>query len=175
MKCWLNFPVRHLVKIDWKIRSFAPDDAPAFAALNRRWIDEMFGIEEQDQHQLDQPEKTIIEPGGYIAIADANGWIVGTGAILPAAHPPNDGHGWMEVVKMATDPSAQGQRIGSAVLDRLIAVAQDQGARRIWLATHDSLQTATDLYRRRGFVELATDDTLETPYVRCNLQMVLTL
>ena len=101
----------------WTIRPFAPADAPAFAALNRRWIEEMFGMEEKDERQLGHPKDAILDPGGYIAVAERNGWIMGTGAILPAANPPDDGRKWMEVVKMATDPSIQGRGIGGAVLD----------------------------------------------------------
>lgn len=164
-----------MTKIDWTLREFAPSDAPAFAALNRRWIDEMFGMEEMDRHQLDQPELSILNPGGYIAVADASGWVVGTGAILPAALAPDDGRTWMEIVKMATDPSAQGNGIGAAVLDRLIEVAAERGATSVWLETNDKLQAATALYERKGFTALASDDLWQTPYARCNLQMVLTL
>jgi len=161
--------------LDWKLREFTAKDGPAFAALNRRWIDEMFGMEEQDARQLDYPQKTIIEPGGYIAVADVNGWVVGTGAIIPASHAPDDGKTWMEVIKMATDPSAQGHGIGAAVLDRLIEVARDRGADAVWLETNDKLEAATALYKRKGFRALGADEIWQTPYARCNLQMVLTL
>jgi len=170
-----NFRELLLAKIDWRLREFDPQDAPAFAALNRRWIDEMFGMEEKDRHQLDQPQQTILDPGGFIAVADANGWVVGTGAILPAALAPDDGKSWMEIIKMATDPSAQGQGIGAAVLDRLIEIANERGATNIWLETNDKLEAATALYKRKGFTTLADDRLWQTPYTRCNLQMVLVL
>ena len=164
-----------MAKIDWQLRDFQLADAPAFAALNRRWIDEMFGMEEKDRRQLEHPKNAILDPGGYIAVADASGWVVGTGAILPAHDAPDDGHSWMEVVKMATDPSAQGQGIGSAVLDRLVEEAQTRGSDRIWLETNRQLEAATAIYERKGFVALADDEVWETPYDRCNLQMVLKL
>lgn len=162
-------------KLNWTIRDFQSSDAPAFAALNRRWIDEMFAMEEKDERQLDQPQATVIDPGGYIAIADTNGWVVGTGAIIPPTHAPDDGETWMEVIKMATDPSAQGQGIGSAILDRLIETAGARGATRVWLETNDKLQAATALYQRKGFVALSSEEMWETPYARCNLQMALKL
>ena len=46
----------------WTIRPFAPADAPAFAALNRRWIEEMFGMEEKDVRQLEHPKDAILDP-----------------------------------------------------------------------------------------------------------------
>lgn len=164
-----------MAALDWHIREFGPADAPAFAALNRHWIEEMFGMEEKDHRQLDQPQQTILAPGGYIAVADAKGWVVGTGAILPADHAPDDGESWMEIVKMATEPSAQGQGIGAAVLDTLIKVAGQRGATRVWLESNDQLRAATALYERKGFIPLAPEDAWQTPYTRCNLQMVLAL
>ncbi|QUL38716.1 GNAT family N-acetyltransferase [Erythrobacter sp. JK5] len=164
-----------MAKIDWQLREFRASDAPAFAALNRRWIDEMFGMEEKDRRQLEHPQIAILDPGGYIAVADAHGWVVGTGAFLPAAHAPDDGHRWMEIVKMATEPSAQGQGIGAAVLDRLVDEAKARGADRIWLETNRKLEAATALYERKGFVSLGDDEFWDTPYDRCNLQMTLEL
>ncbi|MFL0356607.1 GNAT family N-acetyltransferase [Erythrobacter sp. GH1-10] len=164
-----------MAALDWQIRDFTPRDAPAFASLNRAWIEEMFGMEDKDRRQLEHPVKTIIEPGGYIAVADAKGWVVGTGAVLPAAFAPDDGNTWMEIVKMATEPSAQGQGIGAAVLDRLVDVARDRGANRIWLETNSQLEAATALYEKKGFVALSDAENWDTPYLRCNLQMAMEL
>lgn len=157
---------------NWTIRSFQMADAPAFAALNRRWIEEMFGMEEKDVRQLEHPKNSILDAGGYIAIAESNGWVMGTGAILPAVGAPEDGRKWMEVVKMATDPSTQGRGIGAAVLDDLLRFARDEGADAVWLETNAQLEAATALYEKRGFNKLEGEDVWPSPYDRCNLQMV---
>ena len=162
-------------KIDWKIRPFKPSDAPGFAALNRRWIEEMFSLEESDARQLNNPKAAILDAGGFIAIADANGWVVGTGAILPAVHAPSDGRTWMEVIKMGTDPSAQGQGIANAILERLLDYAREQNADAVWLETNKKLEAATALYMKHGFVALRDKDCWDTPYDRCNLQMTMVL
>lgn len=164
-----------MAKLDWHIRDFTARDAPAFAALNRRWIEEMFGMAEKDTRQLQHPQNSILDPGGYIAIADANGWVVGTGAIIPAAFAPDDGKCWMEIIKMATEPSAQGQGIGAAVLDRLLQFARQNGADRVWLETNSKLEAASALYQRNGFVALPKDEEWDTPYLTCDVQMVLDL
>ncbi len=161
--------------LDWHIRDFTPHDAPAFAALNRRWIEEMFGMEEKDIRHLQHPQVSILDPGGYIAIADAKGWVVGTGAIIPAAFAPDDGKSWLEIIKMATEPSAQGQGIGAAVLDRLLQYARDCKADCVWLETNSKLEAATALYQRQGFVTLDKSEQWDTPYLTCDLQMVLEL
>ena len=123
---------------------------------------------------LEAPEAAIIAPGGYIAIAEQDGRAIGTGAlILPS---PEPGRPRMaELVKMATDPAAQGQGVGSAVIDHLIAITQQAGVQTIWLETNDRLKAATALYRRKGFRALGPDEEHPTPYSRCNLQMVLEL
>ncbi len=156
---------------DWTVRPFKPADAPAFAALNRRWIEEMFGMEEKDVRQLEHPKDAILDPGGFIAVAESNGWIMGTGAILPAANAPDDGRKWMEVVKMATDVATQGRGIGSAVLTQLLDFAREQHADAVWLETNAKLEAATALYEKFGFKKLEGDDAWPSPYDRCNLQM----
>ena len=161
-----------MTKDNWQVRPFVPADAPAFAALNRRWIEEMFGMEEKDVRQLEHPKDAILDPGGFIAVADANGWVMGTGAILPAANAPDDGRKWMEVIKMATDVSTQGRGIGSAVLESLLDFARDQGADAVWLETNQKLEAATALYEKFGFKKLESDEVWPTPYDRCNLQMI---
>ncbi len=162
-------------KLDYSIRAFEPRDAAAFAGLNRRWIDALFEIEEKDRFQLENPQSAILDKGGYIAIAEANGWIIGTGAILPAAHAPDDGKNWYEIVKMSTDIAAQRMGIGSAILTKLIDYAKNHGGDAIWLETNDRLEAATLLYRKTGFSDLKPDEAWQTPYERCNLQMVMQL
>lgn len=172
---WFGLKGRHLADSDVFVRAFKACDADAFASLNLRWIKEYFGVEGEDQRVLTDPNAAIIEPGGYIAIAEIDGAIVGTGAIKHPADPSNHGEGWMELVKMATDPAAQGKGVGMAVLQHLIEQARRGGATHLWLETNDRLQAATRLYARAGFQPLSDEETHPTPYSRCNLQMVLEL
>lgn len=157
------------------VRSFRQGDEAAFAALNFRWIDELFGAEEEDRRLLENPQAMILDRGGYIAIAENEGSVVGTGALLIASHPPRGGDQWGEIVKMATDPNAQGKGVGGAVIDHLIKQARAKEMAGLWLETNDRLKAATALYERKGFERLSAGELWETPYARCNLQMVLRL
>jgi len=157
------------------LRAFRPDDAAAFASLNTRWIEEYFGIEEEDQRVLSDPQSAIIATGGYIAMAEIDGKIVGTGALKTPKQPPAGKLKWLELVKMATDPDAQGQGVGKAVLEHLVQIARDEGAHRIWLETNDRLAAATRLYERTGFRALTAQEERPTPFSRCDLQMMLEL
>ena len=88
---------------------------------------------------------------------------------------PPDGRKWLEVVKMATDPDAQGHGLGGAIMDYLIDCALQAGAAALWLETNDKLAAATRLYERKGFKRLTDAEQWPTPYERCNLQMALEL
>jgi len=153
------------------IRPFQPDDAAIFVRLNQRWIEAYFGMEEEDRRVLSSPKEAIIDQGGYIAMALLGDEVVGTGALMMSVGHP----GVMELVKMATDPNAQGRGVASAVIDHLVPVARGKHAGQIWLETNDKLKAATALYKRKGFRALEAEELHPTPYSRCNLQMVLDL
>lgn len=153
-------------------RPFEDRDAKAFASLNLAWIEQNFCVEDSDRAQLLEARKNIIDQGGYIVVAELDGEIVGTGALVSPHYVPDDGHCWMEIIKMATSPKAQGRGIGGVVIDKLIDRARALGADRIWLETNDALGPAVRLYERKGFRALSEHELWETPYARCNLQMV---
>jgi GNAT superfamily N-acetyltransferase len=159
----------------FKIRSFREGDQRHFAALNLRWITELVGAEPEDLRQLEEPRRTILDPGGYIAIGEREGEVVATGALIPALHPPDDALNWGEIVKMAAAPEVQGLGLGGAILDHLVTVARDKGFDGLWLETNSRLTNARALYGKRAFEPLASSEQWDPPYSRCNLQMVLRL
>jgi GNAT superfamily N-acetyltransferase len=155
-----------------KVRPYRDTDAAAFRDLNLRWIRDFFGVEESDSNQLNDPRATILDPGGTIAIAEWQGDVVGCGALVPPHHQPGDGLEWLELVKMATDPTAQGMGVASAMLEFLFDWASKRGCNAIWLETNDILSAAKRLYEAHGFRRLECEELWPTPYERCNLQMV---
>ncbi|MEM1051606.1 MAG: GNAT family N-acetyltransferase [Pseudomonadota bacterium] len=154
------------------IREFEPGDAAAFAALNQRWIEDLFDIEESDSKQLGDPQGAIISAGGAIVMALEEGQAIGTGAVVPAHHAP-DSRKWWEIIKMATDPAAQGKGVGKMVLNRLILIARERGADALWLETNDALGSAVRLYESVGFRKLTCEELWPSPYGRCNVQMTM--
>lgn len=156
-------------------RRYRQEDRQAFIDLNRDWIEEYFVLEDSDRQQLEELEASILGKGGQIIIALLDDMVVGTGAILPPHHDPQDGRQWLEVIKMAAQKDMRGQGIGRAVLDALIAEGTAMGADAIWLETNAELKAAIRLYERRGFQHLSADHLWPTPYARCNVQMVLEL
>lgn len=156
-------------------RLYQTADRQDFIDLNRDWIEEYFVMEDSDREQLEELEASILGKGGRIVVAETDGLVVGTGAILPPHHDPGDGRNWLEIVKMAARKDLRGRGIGQAVMDALIAQAREMGADAIWLETNAGLTAAVRLYERSGFRHLGASELWPTPYARCNVQMVLLL
>jgi GNAT superfamily N-acetyltransferase len=49
-------------------RPFVPGDEAAFSDLNQAWIEPLFGMEPKDYEVLSDPNKNILQKGGYIFI-----------------------------------------------------------------------------------------------------------
>ncbi len=149
-----------------KIVPFAPPFGRAFKELNEEWITRYFALEPADRKVLDAPEANIIASGGHILIALMGTDVVGTCALLKV-----DAESF-ELAKMAVAPRAQGTGIGRQLGEAAIALARDQGARRLYLESNTKLESAIALYRRLGFAERPARCS---SYTRCNIHMELAL
>jgi GNAT superfamily N-acetyltransferase/DNA-binding MarR family transcriptional regulator len=94
------------------------------------------------------PEE-LTPPAGYCVIARLRGLPIGCGALkLHGAAPA-------ELKKMWVDPSSRGLGVGRRLLERLEALARENGVRVLHLETNRTLKEAIELYRRAGFAEVA--------------------
>jgi putative acetyltransferase len=152
------------------VRGFRSDDANAFRDLNLAWVEAYFTVEAEDRAQLEDPQTHILDQGGAILIAELDGDVVGTVGLVPG-----HGDGVLELIKMSARSDVQGKGIGRALMDAAIVQARRMGASKIWLETNTILAAALALYRKSGFRELSGDELTETPYDRCNCQLVLEL
>ncbi|WP_300379248.1 GNAT family N-acetyltransferase [Henriciella sp.] len=152
------------------MRNFTPADGPAFKALNLAWIEQMFDVEASDLAQLDDPQATIIDLGGRVLIAEVDGEPVGTAGLV-AGHAP----GTLELVKMSARDDMRGKGVGKALMAACIETAREVGAKCIWLESNRKLDAALGLYKAAGFRELTGEEMADTPYTRCDIQMVLEL
>jgi putative acetyltransferase len=147
--------------------SFSPELAPAFAGLNREWIQRLFTIEAADVRVLNAPE-AIVAAGGQIFFALSDGVPVGTAAVI-AASPTR-----VELAKMAVAPEYQGRGIGEALGRCAIDWARDvYRADTIFLETNSRLANAIRVYERLGFVRGPMPAHSE--YARADVYMELTL
>lgn len=154
----------------FRIVGYEPRHRAAFRELNLGWIREYFAVEDRDRHELDDPERHILGPGGVIFIAEAPAAdgpkVLGACALL--AEPD----GAFELAKMAVDPAARGRGVGRALAEAAVAHARSRGAPRVELLSNTALGPAIGLYRALGFQEVPLP---KTDYARANIKMVLTL
>jgi GNAT superfamily N-acetyltransferase len=138
----------------------------AFRDLNLAWIERYFVVEPRDRHELDDPEGHILAIGGRIFMAESQGVVLGTCALLPMG-----GDAW-ELAKMAVREDARGRGVGRMLGESALAWAEASGAARVELLSNRRLAPAIALYRRLGFVEAPMHPT---EYARADIRMVRAL
>lgn len=149
------------------IVEFSEEWAEDFAALNYEWIEKFFTVETHDREILDNPQGSVIEPGGQIFMAVVSGLAAGTVALIPSED------GVLELTKMAVSAEFQGMGIANILMKSSIDFAVSKGARLVFLESHRSLKPALALYRKFGFVEVPTDPNSE--YARADIRMELAI
>lgn len=124
---------------------FRPQHAADFRRLNFEWIERMFKVEAPDLEVLDDPERTIVAPGGMIFFALERGTVIGTVAMIRGEG------GRCELAKMAVAGTHQRRGIGELLGGAGTAWARERGFRRVFLETNSRLGNAIRLYERLGF------------------------
>ena len=150
------------------LRDFGPGDQPVFRQLNEEWISRYFTLEPADLMVLNHPEEYILQPGGCILLAELDGQVVGTCALIKMA----DGRSY-ELAKMAVSPAAQGQQLGHLLGQAAVRRVHELGGGRVYLESNARLKPALALYRKLGFRDLAVPSP--SPYARADVQMELLL
>lgn len=150
-----------------QIIEFQPQYQPDFYRLNMAWIEKYFVVEEIDRDLLEHPQQEIIDKGGSIFLAQIDGAIVGTAAMVPLEE------GIYELSKMSVDETLQGRGVGRALLNAAIEWTRQQKAREVVLETNTILKPAIHLYESVGF-ESFEDEHLSN-YSRVNHKMRLRL
>ncbi len=149
------------------IRPFSEALAPAFARINRQWIEAMYALEPVDEAQLADPAGEIIGPGGDVLfVEDPELGIVGTCGLLKT------GEREFELIKMAVLPEARGRGAGEFLLRATIERAFALGAERLFLLSNSKSAAAIRMYERNGFVhdpEILARQGGE--YARCDVAM----
>jgi ribosomal protein S18 acetylase RimI-like enzyme len=85
-----------------------------------------------------------------VVVAELDGRPIGWGKIDNPTSLPASRHVW-HVTGLAVDPGHEGQGVGHALMEALIAEARARGGRRITLRVFSPNQRAQRLYKRLGF------------------------
>jgi ribosomal protein S18 acetylase RimI-like enzyme len=119
-----------------------------FKRLNVAWIEKSFIVEDVDLEVLDRPHENIIAPGGAILLAEEEGAVVGTCALVLIAP------GEYQLVKMTVDERFRGKGIGRALCVATLQRARELGAKKVVLYSNKKGSSeAIALYRKLGFIE----------------------
>src|SRR5437763_15689226 len=107
--------------------AFTSAHAADFRRLNLEWLDFYHLTESHDLLVLDDPKGTILDRGGVIYLAEHDGKIVGSAALMP------EEHGVYELAKMAVTPEYRGRGISKLLIDACLQAAKDLRAKKITL------------------------------------------
>jgi ribosomal-protein-alanine N-acetyltransferase len=114
-------------------------DIPNVATLEAQLFEEAWTTE-QFWSELAQPTRA------YIVAEDDQ--IIGYGGVYLL--PPDS-----DIQTIAVAPGAQGQGIGSAILDELMSIARDRGCTSMMLEVRSDNEAAMSVYQSRGFEPLS--------------------
>jgi putative acetyltransferase len=147
------------------VRGFETGDAEAFRDLNVEWIERYFKLEQSDRNVLWHPQQAVVDKGGRILMAVRDGVPVGCCALVAM------GDGEYELSKMAVKPAERGHGIGRKLMMAAIQLAEQMGARRLFLGTNSVLKNAIALYESMGFEHLPPERAPQGYYERANVYM----
>ena len=149
-----------------EIIAYQPEYAADFYNLNVEWLEKYFYVEPYDKKVLSNPQKYVIDPGGFIFFAKLNSEIVGVVSLINQKT-------FFELSKMAVSPKYQGLKIGQKLMDFCIQFAKNKNWDSITLYSHRKLVPAITLYKKIGFKEVPLEEN--SHYERSDIKMLLEL
>ena len=149
-----------------EIIEYQPEFAKDFYNLNAEWLKKYFYIEPYDEMVLSNPQKYVLDPGGFIFFAKYNNEIAGVVSLINQKK-------FFELSKMAVSPKYQGLKIGLKLMNFSIDFAKQQKWESITLYSHRSLVPAINLYKKIGFKEIPVEEN--SHYERSDIKMILEL
>ena len=139
---------------------------PQFKALNLEWLDLHNLTEQRDLDVLNDPQKHILEQGGFIYLALEGEEVIGSAALM------KEHSGVYELAKMAVGVTHRGKGLSKPLIETCIQKAKALKAEKIELFSSSKLQTALKLYERYGFKHIPLEDS---PFETADVKMVLVL
>lgn len=140
--------------------------AKDFYELNVSWLEKFFYVEPYDEKVLSNPKEYIIDNGGYIFFIKLDSKIIGTAAFI-------NQKSYFELSKMAVTQEYQGLQLGKKLIKHCISFAKEKKWNSITLYSHRKLETAINLYKKVGFIEIPLEKDVH--YERANIKMKLDL
>lgn len=134
-----------------KIVKFEEKHFEDFKKINYQWLNRFNLLEPVDVEMLENPKEKIIDKGGYIFIAEANGVPAGTLSLGYCEK------GVYELLKLGVYEDYQGMGVGALLLKEAMKKAEELKADKVILYTNHLLTPAIHLYEKIGFKLLELD------------------
>ena len=154
-----------MTKISFK--KFSKIDTEKFKSLNLEWLDRYFKVEPIDELVLNNPEREIVDKGGFIFMIQKNYNTIGTFAFIKKTEKI------YEFSKMAIVPEERGNGYGNMAMAFLIEFAKNKKWSKLILYSNTKLKNSIHLYSKYGFKEIALEKNVI--YSRGNIKMELSL
>lgn len=136
----------------WK-RPFSPPDQTAAKQLILAGLAEHWGeLDVSLNPDLNDIQTSYIDSGGAFIVVEADGKLVGTGALL------SEGEGVARIVRVSVAKDYRRGGLGREITDYLVMLARQMGCAKIVVETTDTWEPAIRLYQSYGFVEVARYD-----------------
>ncbi|MFD2528361.1 MULTISPECIES: GNAT family N-acetyltransferase [Polaribacter] len=152
--------------LPFEIISFEDRYSKDFYNLNVNWLEKFFYVEPYDEKILSNPKEYIIDNGGFVFFLKFDSKIIGTAAFI-------NQKSYFELSKMAVLEEYQGLQFGKRLINHCILFAKEKNWENITLYSHRKLETAINLYKKVGFVEIPLEKDVH--YERANIKMKLDL
>ena len=137
------------------LRPFQSADQLPVRRLILEGLGEHFGfIDESFNPDLENIETNYSLPGHYFVVAEKDGELVGTGALIFQA---DDG---AQMVRVSVAPKFRRQGIARQIVEHLIQTARDRQVAHLWMETNQNWASAIRLYQACGFTEFKREDGL---------------
>ena len=149
-----------------RVIPYSAQHAADFRRLNLEWLDYYNLTESHDLMVLDDPEGPILDRGGVIYLAEEDGMIVGSAALMP------EEEGVYELAKMAVTQAYRGRGISRLLIDACLQAAKQLHAEKITLFSNHQLTTAISLYEKYGFRHV---EVKNSPFATADVRMELIL
>lgn len=150
----------------YQIIQYTDQHQQVFKELNVEWLERYGLLEPRDLEMLDEPHKHILEDGGVIYLAQFDGRVIGSAALI------KEHEGVYELAKMAVAVDFRGKGISKLLLDKCLEKARELKATTVTLFSNHQLRTALSLYEKYGFKHIPVVDS---PFATADVKMELTL
>jgi N-acetylglutamate synthase-like GNAT family acetyltransferase len=138
----------------------------SFRVINYEWIEKYFEVTELDKQAFENPEKAILDKGGYIYLALYDNTIIGSIALERISNKQ------FALTRMGVQASFQGMKVGQSLMKTAIDKCKELELDSVILYTNQVLINALNLYFKNGFKFVALD---YVPYKRATIKMELKL